>query len=158
MTTLEIVLIVFFAIVVLTIFFLYLFNSIRIKNKLKKEQQRLEQEKKEQEEAEKQKAQAEQTINEKKVETPKDVVTVQVKNETFGEETKSVAITEQTAKSPESNSMENMSREEFEEKMTSLDEKVEQKTQSKPNLRQQIDQLSPELKSVLFSDILKPKY
>lgn len=158
MTTLEIVLIVFFAIVVLTIFFLYLFNSIRINIKQKEQKQQQEQEKLQQEAEEKQKALAEQKLNEQNVEKPKDVVVVKTTNETFGGVTETVAVTEQNDTPQESGSMENMSREEFEAKMNSLDSNVETKTSTKISLRKQIDQLSPELKSVLFSDILKPKY
>lgn len=166
MTTLEIILIVSFAIVVSTIFFLYLFNSIKIKNKQKKEKAQKEQEKLEQEKLETQAKTTEnpvEKIENTTQESPQkpqkiDVVDVEISNQTFDQINSTVAIV--TEQKPETRTtLENMSREEFEAQMMEKVEPVQQEqTSSQKSMKQQIDDLSPQLKSMLFTDILKPKF
>lgn len=168
MTTVEIIIIVFFAIVVLTIFFSFLISSLKIKRRIRKEKEQLELQKKEQEKQEK----ALKKANESKVKTEvkaqtiatpkeKDVIEVQSSNETFAQSGETVALTDRPVDVPltRAGSLENMSREDFEVHMKSMDStEVSTKKQVKKTLKKQIDELSPELKSVLFTDILKTKF
>lgn len=162
MTTLEIILVVFFTIVVSTIFFLYLINSVKIKNKLKKEKAQKEQEKLEQEKLEEQAKASQKPAENIEKESEKkpqiDVVDVEISNQTFDQTESTVAIV--TEQKPEARTtLENMSREEFEAQMMETVEPVKQeKVTPQKSMKQQIDDLSPELKSMLFTDILKPKF
>ena len=168
MTTVEIMIIVFFAIVVLAIFFLFLINSLKIKKRQKKEKEQLELQKKEQEKQEKALKKANETNKKPEVEaqtlTPpatKDVIEVKSSNEIFEQSGETVALTDQPVDFPltRAGSLENMSREDFEAHMKSMDSTdVSNKKQAKKSLKKQIDELSPELKSVLFTDILKTKF
>ncbi len=168
MTTVEIIILVFFAIVVLTIFFSYFINSLKIKKKAKKDKEKkadakVEQTKKDDEKKKTDstaKTKTETVSKPKTVEKPKkEVVEVKVDSPNKTETNTVAIVTENSKPQTKPNSLENMSREEFEAQMNlGDDKKPEVKSTTKKSLKQQIDGLSPELKSVLFTDILKPKF
>ena len=144
MGTLEIVILVLLSVVILSTFFLYLVNSLKIRKKAKKakeEQERLKQEEK----LEKEKKEQEEKNAKKQEEKKTEVIPVQAEN------SKVETVAEVTPVEP------------VEEVADIVEENVTTKqavVESNKNLtiKEQIDNLSPEMKTIMFTDILKPKF
>ncbi len=143
MSPLEISIIVIFSAGTLLAFLLYFINSQKIKKAKKKqaeaEKQKQEEEKKAEENAKK------NSEKEKQASPKKDVVEAVADNSAQP----AVAIVEETTQQEQPST-------------EALNGKVEEKTPAKANktksIKQQIDNLSPELKAILLTDIIKPKY
>lgn len=131
MTTLEIVLLSLFAVVLVSILFLFIFNTTKI--------QLMENKKKEQ--AKKDKTEVEKPT-ENTVQKTENKIEVKVENSLNTSPTVAV-VTEDVNKQPIVNE---------ESKKPDV---VKQKNKS---INQQINELSPELKTILFTDIIKPKF
>ncbi|MBQ0017455.1 MAG: hypothetical protein KBT30_02360 [Clostridiales bacterium] len=145
MTALEIILISVLGVVVVSTFLLYFLNNKKItkaKQKAEEEAKKLKQEQEEKEKKEKEAKEKEKLIP---VETENQVVSTASVVET--------KITEDEV----SNSLD---AKDIDEKDVIVEDKINktvEQTEEKP-LKEQINELSPKLKTMLFSDILKTKF
>ena len=142
MSPLEISIIVIFSAGTLLAFLLYFINSQKIKKAKKKQ---AEAEKQKQEEEKKAEENAKKNSEKEKASPKKDVVEAVADNSAQP----AVAIVEETTQQEQPSA-------------EALNGNVEEKTPAKANktksIKQQIDNLSPELKAILLTDIIKPKY
>ena len=142
MTTLEIILVVVLSVVVVTTFLLYFINSKKINKKAKLEAEEKAKQKQDEEKAKKDAEKKEQLDKLKKYDQ-KQVVEAESDNE---EKPAVAIITENTV---EDNSDEQAKQVEISNDTNKdLDKSV----------AEQIQDLSPELKAILMTDILKPKF
>ncbi len=142
MSPLEISIIVIFSAGTLLAFLLYFINSQKIKKAKKKQ---AEAEKQKQEEEKKAEEKAKKDSEKEKASSKKDVVEAVADNSAQP----AVAIVEENTQQEQPST-------------ETLNGKVEEKTPAKAkktkSIKQQIDNLSPELKAILLTDIIKPKY
>lgn len=146
MGTLEIVILVLLSVVILSTFFLYLVNSLKIRKKAKKakeEQERLKQEEK----LEKEKKEQEEKNAKKQEEKKTEVIPVKAEN------SKVETIAEVTPVEPVEEIVDNW---ETDNNATTKQAVVE--NNKNLTIKEQIDNLSPEMKTIMFTDILKPKF
>lgn len=142
MSILEIILLVAFSIIILTTFLLYYINSRKIQQKAKQLEEQKAKEKREEEKAKMESEKAKKVDN-IDANQPKQVVQV-----VTDEQTKpTVAVITETPIV--------VQEDEGQVKQASIEENESQL--DKP-LSEQIEDLSPELKAILLTDILKPKF